>query len=288
MRGTNEVNLIGVLARDPELQYTPGGVAKYEATVAGEDEVLLGDGTSKTMPWYYRVTLLGKGAEWMAEGGLHGGDPVLVEGLLAYSTWQTEDGAKRSAVKVRASRIEGLAMEVDTKQDAGGGVRMAGGQNTVRPIGNLARDPELRYTPAGDAVLAVGLAVNETYTQNGQAQKKVHWLDATLWRELAEAYKGLHKGDPVQIAGRLVTEQWTDKDGNKRHSTKVETAMLLPLQRPPVTDAPRNTREGVAASASNARREAPRNTSRAPARSAAADIPQGTDDFPPPLEDLPF
>ena len=95
-----------------------------------------------------------------------------VEGLLESSTWQTEDGAKRSSVKVRASRIEGLAMEVDTEHDAGGGVRMAGGQNTVRPIGNLARDPEWRSTPAGDAVLAVGLAVNETYMQNGQAQKQ--------------------------------------------------------------------------------------------------------------------
>ncbi|UQN07185.1 single-stranded DNA-binding protein [Deinococcus sp. QL22] len=294
-RGMNHVYLIGALARDPELRYTPTGVAVFEATVAGEDQVIGTDGRERKLPWYHRVSILGKPAEWQAERNLKGGDAVMVEGSLDYSQWEAPEGGKRSAVKVKALRMEQLGYTPELVQDAGGGVRMQNGMNEVVVIGNVVRDPELRYTPAGDAVLGIGLAVNETWNdRQGQKQEKTHWIDMTLWRELAEAMKDLRKGDPVLVQGRLVNESWQDKDGNKRNSTKIEATRVEALSRgagvpgspaaTPAAPRPQTTsstaRPPAAASASRGANSGN--------RSGGLDIDQGLDDFPPEEEDLPF
>ena len=299
-RGMNHVFLIGALARDPELRYTPSGTAVFEATVAGEDRVIGADGRERNLPWYHRVSILGKPAEWQAERNLKAGDAVMVEGSLEYSQWEAPEGGKRSMVRVKSQRMEQLGYEPELIQDAGGGVRMGNGMNEVVLIGNVTRDPELRYTPAGDAVLGLGLAVNETWNdRSGQRQEKTHWIDVTLWRELAEQMQNVKKGDPIMVVGRLVNESWTDKDGNKRNNTKVEATRVESLAR----GAAAGTNAGYAASpaaprtqtaSSPARPAAPQAArASAPARSAGnrsgnLDIDQGLDDFPPEEEDLPF
>ena len=289
-RGMNHMYLIGVLARDPELRYTPSGVAVYEATIAGEDHLVGVDGKERQLPWYHRISLLGKPAEWQSERNLKAGDAVLVEGSLDYSSWDAPEGGKRSQVRVKAQRMEQLGYSPETTQDAGGGVRMHGGMNQVLVVGNLTRDPDLRYTPAGDAVLGLSLAVNETWNdRQGQKQEKVHWLDATLWRELAESAKDLRKGDPVLVTGRLTNESWTDKDGNKRNNTKIEATRVEALSRGAVPGAATTPAAPRQATASAARPQAQR--AAAPAaqgsRSGGLDIDSGLQDFPP-EEDLPF
>lgn len=293
-RGMNHVYLIGALARDPELRYTPGGTAVFEATVAGEDHIVGNDGKERKLPWYHRVSILGKPAEWQAERNLKAGDAVMVEGSLEYSSWEAPEGGKRSMVRVKALRMEQLGSAPELVQDAGGGVRMAGGLNEVVLIGNVTRDPELRYTPAGDAVLGLGLAVNESWQdRQGQRQEKTHWIDVTLWRDLAESMKDLRKGDPILVQGRLVNEAWTDREGNKRNSTKVEATRVEALSRgagasgsPAATPAaPRTQTAGSTArpQASSVARGTTTGT-----RSGGLDIDQGLDDFPPEEEDLPF
>lgn len=294
-RGMNHVYLIGALARDPELRYTPSGTAVFEATIAGEDHIIGTDGRERKLPWYHRVSILGKPAEWQAERNLKGGDAVMVEGSLEYSQWEAPEGGKRSMVRVKAQRMEQLGYQPELVQDAGGGVRMGSGLNEVILIGNVVRDPELRYTPAGDAVLGIGLAVNETWTdRQGQKQEKTHWIDATLWRELAESMKDLKKGDPVVVKGRLVNEAWTDKEGNKRNSTKIEATRVESLSRGAGAG-----QSGYAASPAAPRTQTASSTARPQAsraatanstgnRSGGLDIDQGLDDFPPEEEDLPF
>lgn len=296
-RGMNHVYLVGALARDPELRYTPNGTAVFEATVAGEDRVVGTDGRERNLPWYHRVSILGKPAEWQAERNLKGGDAVMVEGTLDYSSWDAPEGGKRSAVKVKALRMEGLDAQPELIQDAGGGVRMGNGMNEVALIGNVVRDPELRYTPAGDAVLGIGLAVNETWNDRaGNKQEKTHWIDVTLWREMAEAMKELRKGDPVMVKGRLVNESWTDKDGNKRNSTKVEATRVEALSRGAGAGAsaatPAGPRTQTASSAArpqgNGYGQSQNTVANTGNRSGGLDIDQGLDDFPPEEEDLPF
>lgn len=292
-RGMNHVYLVGVLARDPELRYTPSGVPVFEATVAGEDHLIGNDGRERKLPWYHRISMLGKPAEWISERGLKSGEPVMVEGSLEYNQWEAPEGGKRSLVRVKALRVESLGgQSAELVQDAGGGVRMSGGWNTVMLVGNIVRDPELRYTPAGDAVLGLGLAVNESWTdRNGQKQEKTHWIDVTLWRDLAESMKELRKGDPVLVQGRLMNESWTDKEGQKRNSTKVEATRVEALSRgagvggPAATPAaprqatPSAARPQAAVAAGGAKQGS---------RSGGLDIDQGLEDFPPEEEDLPF
>jgi single-strand DNA-binding protein len=96
--------------------------------------------------------------------------------------------------------------------------------NKVILLGNLTRDPEVRYTPKGSAVCDLGLAVNRVYTlENGEKREEVTYIDVTLWSRLAEiAGEYLKKGRPVFIEGRLQLDTWDDKQtGQKRSKLRV-------------------------------------------------------------------
>lgn len=96
--------------------------------------------------------------------------------------------------------------------------------NKVMLIGNLTRDPEVRYTPKGSAVADLAIAVNRTYTSdNGEKREEVTYVDIVLWAKLAElAGQYLHKGRPLFVEGRLQMDQWEDKQtGQKRSRLRV-------------------------------------------------------------------
>src|SRR5690242_11286553 len=104
--------------------------------------------------------------------------------------------------------------------------------NKVILLGNLTRDPEVRYTPKGSAVCDLGLAVNRNYTlDSGEKREEVTFVDVVLWARLAEiAGEYLKKGRPVFIEGRLQMDSWDDKQtGQKRTKLRVigETMQLL-------------------------------------------------------------
>src|SRR4030088_1493884 len=96
--------------------------------------------------------------------------------------------------------------------------------NRVLLIGNLTRDPEIRYTPKGTAVADIGLAVNRVFTgEDGEKREEVTFVDVVLWSRLAEiAEQYLKKGRPVFIEGRLQLDSWDDKQtGQKRSKLRV-------------------------------------------------------------------
>ena len=96
--------------------------------------------------------------------------------------------------------------------------------NKIIIVGNLGRDPELRYTPQGVAVCSFSMATNEKKRdKSGEMQDVTTWFRITLWRNTAEnAAKYLTKGSPVYIEGRLGVEEWTDRDGNQRYTLEVQ------------------------------------------------------------------
>ena len=109
---------------------------------------------------------------------------------------------------------------------------MAASFNKVILVGNLTRDPEVRYTPKGSAVCDLGLAVNRQYSlEGGEKREEVTFIDVVLWARLAEiAGEYLKKGRPVLIEGRLQLDTWDDKQsGQKRSKLRVigETMQLL-------------------------------------------------------------
>jgi single-strand DNA-binding protein len=99
--------------------------------------------------------------------------------------------------------------------------------NKVLLIGNLTRDPELRYIPSGQAVTTLGLAVNEKYTgKDGDKKEEVLFIDVNVWGKTAEnCAEYLKKGSPVFIEGKLKLRQW-EQDGQKRSKVDV-TAMTV-------------------------------------------------------------
>lgn len=93
--------------------------------------------------------------------------------------------------------------------------------NKVFLLGNLTRDPELKYIPGGDAVASFGLAVNEKYKQGDEWKTKVHFVDITVWKKTAElCAEYLKKGSLVHIEGKLDYQTW-DKDGQKQSKLEV-------------------------------------------------------------------
>jgi single-strand DNA-binding protein len=95
--------------------------------------------------------------------------------------------------------------------------------NKVMIIGNVTRDPEVKYTPKGSAVTDLGIAVNRTYKVGEERKEEVTYVDVTLWGRLAEiAGEYCRKGKPVYIEGRLQLDSWEDKaSGQKRSKLRV-------------------------------------------------------------------
>ena len=121
--------------------------------------------------------------------------------------------------------------------------------NKVILVGNLTRDPEVRYTPKGSAVTDISLAVNRNYTlDSGEKREEVTYVDVVLWARLAEiAGEYLKKGRPVLIEGRLQMDTWDDKQsGQKRSKLRVvgENMQLLGGRPPSGGGAPAEAGEG--------------------------------------------
>src|ERR1700729_3390790 len=100
---------------------------------------------------------------------------------------------------------------------------MARSLNRVQLIGNLTRDPELRYTPNGNAVCTFGLATNRTWTtDSGEKREEVDFHRIVAWNKLAElCSQFLVKGRKVYVEGRLSTRNWTAQDGTQKSTTEV-------------------------------------------------------------------
>lgn len=95
--------------------------------------------------------------------------------------------------------------------------------NKVMLIGNLGKDPEVRYTPSGAAVASFNLATSERFkNKSGEWEERTEWHRVTLWSKLAEiAGEYLSKGKTVYIEGRLQTRKWQDNSGNERYTTEI-------------------------------------------------------------------
>lgn len=109
---------------------------------------------------------------------------------------------------------------------------MAASLNKVMLIGNLTRDPELRYIPSGQAVTSFTLAVNRTYmATSGEKKEDVTFIRIVVWGKRAEVcHEYLKKGSPVFVEGRLQSRNWEAQDGTKRSTTEVnaQSVQFLP------------------------------------------------------------
>lgn len=164
--------------------------------------------------------------------------------------------------------------------------------NKVILIGNLGRDPEVRYTPNGSAVCNLGIATTRNWKnkESGERQEETEWHRVVLFDRLAEiAGEYLKKGRPVYIEGRLRTRKWTDKDGIEKFTTEIyaEQMQLLGGREGMGGGAPAGADDG--GYESEGRSEAPRRSAPPPrAPAAQRPAPKSSTGFDDMDDDIPF
>jgi len=151
------------------------------------------------------------------------------------------------------------------------------GINKVILVGNLGKDPEVRYLEGGTAVANFPIATSETYKDRTSGERKTNteWHNIVVWRGLAEiAEKYLKKGSQIYLEGKLRTRQWQDKDGNNRYTTEIVADNLQMLGRKD---------DGASTST-----PASSNTNTAPAAKQTPSTPSEIDNSTNEVDDLPF
>ena len=220
MLGINSTHYIGSVAANPDLKYTPAGLAILEITVAGRSDILTAEGEVKHPAFYNRCKAFGSYAEALAES-LQQGDVVSVHGRLEYRAYEVEN-EKRSTVETVITTIQTLNGRFVTEDDSRGQPVLMSGFNSVTIGGNLTRDPDHRQLPTGNSVVRLSVAVNERFVSKGKPEEKVGYFDLQAWGELAGTAAEGSKGQGIIGVGRLVNESWEDSAGTKRYGTKVE------------------------------------------------------------------
>jgi len=121
--------------------------------------------------------------------------------------------------------------------------------NKVILIGNLGRDPEVRYMPSGDAVANITIATTETWKdKSGEKQEQTEWHRVAMFGKTAEiAGEYLKKGSQVYIEGKLQTRKWTDKEGQERYTTEIRADRMQMLGSRAGAGDPRGDAQGDAA-----------------------------------------
>lgn len=124
---------------------------------------------------------------------------------------------------------------------------MGRGLNKVMIIGNLGRDPEMRYTPSGKPVTSFSVATSRTWvTSDGERKDATEWFNVVSWGNLAEiCNQYLRKGSKVYVEGHLQTRSWDDAEGNKHFRTElVANEMIILDSKPGEPDFGGTTPEG--------------------------------------------
>jgi len=123
--------------------------------------------------------------------------------------------------------------------------------STVTLVGNLTREPELRFTQAGQAIATLGIAVSRRYQQNGEWQEKTSFFNVTAWGQLGEnAAASLNKGSRAIVTGRLEQRSYETQDGEKRSVVEVVADEIGPSLRWATAQVDRNDRREGAGSGS--------------------------------------
>lgn len=242
MRGLSTVRLTGALTAEPQFDTVGRDLKRLRFTIAGE-ALRVSAGAFKPVTAYTDITFLGDAADSFAEQ-LGEGSLVDVRGRLDYSRYEV-NGEARSSLRVLGWRLTELDPAFQEVQpDSRGQAVLKAALNHVEAYGNLTRDAELRYTPNGDPVVRVAMAINEQYSdRNGQKSERVAFVEVEAWHDLALRFASgedvaLRKGMPVVVDGLLLSDNYTNRDGQKVYRKKLEAQDIAVAASPRSAGAP--------------------------------------------------
>ena len=231
-RGMNKVTLLGFVEREPEVRRAADGRAVASFAVSTSRGWTTGSGIGGSATEWFNVVAWGDLAE-AAETHLTKNQRLYAEGHLQTRIWDDSEGRRQACTEVVVSKL----IPMDTREAIA--ARSLGDPdlplclNKIMVIGNLGRNPEMRYTPDGHAVTSFSLAATRVGTSaSGVRNGATEWFNVVAWGSLAEiCNQHLVKGRRVCVEGKLHTRGWEQPSGNKRFRTEViadEMIMLGP------------------------------------------------------------
>lgn len=235
-RGLNKAMIIGFVEQDPEIRATANGQPVTSFSVSTNRRWTTNAGETRESTEWFNVVAWGNLAE-IASQRLRKNQRIYVEGHLQTRSWEDASGQRRYRTEIVASKLIPMGMpdNVPQEQSAEEDESTPLCLNRVMVIGNLGRDPEMRYTPGGQAVTSFNLAATRTWiTADGDRRDATEWFNVVSWGSLAEiCNQYLTKGRRVYIEGELRTRGWEQPDGKKHFRTElVANEMILLGPRP--------------------------------------------------------
>lgn len=230
-RGMNKVMVIGFVEREPEIRHTPEGEPVTSFCISTNRRWTTGAGQLRESSEWFNIITWGELAT-AAMDLLHRDQRVYAEGFLQTRSWDDRLGQRHVRTEVVANKLipmdsrDGIAEYPD-----GGCEETPLCLNRVMIIGNLGRDPEMRYTPDGQAVTSFSLAATRTWSStNGGHRDATEWFNVVSWGSLAEiCNRYLSKGRRVYVEGELRTRGWQQPDGRKHFRTELVANEMIVL-----------------------------------------------------------
>jgi single-strand DNA-binding protein len=251
-RGLNKVLIIGFAEEAPGVRHTAHGQAVSVFNVSTRRYWTTNSGETREADEWFSVVAWGELAT-LAQAEIKRGQRVFVEGSLQTRAWEDAKAQRHCRTEVLASRlilVDGRRPE--TAPDGPTRNRsMPHCLNQAMAIGNLGRDPAMRYTPDGQAVTSFSMAATHTrISEDGARRDSTEWFNVISWGSLAEiCSQYLSRGRRVYVEGELRTRGWEQADGVKRFRTELvasEMILLGPRPRPrPETETLESKREAT-------------------------------------------
>jgi single-strand DNA-binding protein len=231
-RGMNKVLIVGFVERDPELRHTASGQPVASFSVSTSRRWTTNSGEDREATEWFHIVAWGSLAEAISRL-VEKDRRVYVEGHLQTRSWEDAEGQRHVRTEVVASKViplddrEALAKQTLDPESEETPLCI----NRVMVIGNLGRDPEMRYTPEGQAVTSFSLAATCTWTSsNGGRRDATEWFNIVSWGSLAEiCNQFLTKGRRVYVDGELRTRGWEQPDGKKHFRTELVASEMIML-----------------------------------------------------------
>ena len=231
-RGLNKATIIGFVERDPETRYTSDGQSVTSFTVSTNRRWTTNAGESRQSTEWFNLVAWGRLSEVAVERIRHN-QRVYAEGHLQTRSWEAGDGQRRYRTEVVATKLipmgdRGAISSEDLELE---GEHTPLCLNRVTVIGNLGRDPEMRYTPGGQAVTSFSLAATRNWlAADGERRDATEWFNVVSWGSLAEiCNQFLTKGRRVYVEGELRTRTWEQANGKKHFRTELVASEMIML-----------------------------------------------------------
>jgi len=224
MFSLNRIDIIGYQTQPVTVRQTPSGASVTDLNIVVPYSFQSSKGETLSGKSFHTVTVWGAMAD-VAGQYVRPGSQLFISGRLQTDSWDdTTSGEKKNKTKVVAMDLILLDPKDGQREAPAGAESITNCVNRAQVVGNVTRDPEMRTTTSGQAVLTLGVATNEKWKEKatGEMKERSEFHNVVIWGDMAKAVQlGVKKGQRVYVTGRVQTRTWETQDGKKRATTEI-------------------------------------------------------------------